>query len=761
MNQLLIGEGLDDFYKLQGGQAGRPVGERPFEPTKIDWLEPLIAGLPDDKEQQSLRLRVSGVTCVGCVWLIEKLFLEQPGAVRASVFPATAEAEFTWQADSDALMQLAQELPRYGYVLEDPANAAPAKPESQKLIPRLGLCAAFAMNTMAFALPRYLGMEDSFPYARLFDLIGLLSSTFTLLIGGTYFFAKAIAALKHRTIHIDLPIALGLAFAYTGSIIGWLSGEAHLIYFDFVATFTVLMLGGRYLHLAAAERAQSQLQGQSAIARDLTLTDGSRKATDSLAQDDEFLISPGQALPVSAALLSEDQEFSLSWMTGEPEPRLFEKGSAIPAGAIPLGTTDIEVRAAEAYADSLVARLTREEARQSAPPTVQRILKYYLLTIIIVGICTGIGWVLAGIPPLLALQRMISVFIVSCPCAIGVAIPLVDRRAASAMARIGVFIQNPAMWLSLSRIRHLIFDKTGTLTLENPELVKSDQVSRLDASSKKALHALTSGSLHPLSRTLFQNLSSEKSPDHLKATNEAGLGVKIQVEDDVWTLGKPGWRGRKNFTPLATHALSCELARNGQVVETFEFRETLRPRALQALSNLGRHHTLHILSGDQEARVSELATTLGIPSQNAHASLSPDEKAELVSSLKPSLYLGDGMNDTLAFSAATLSGTPVADRSLLDRRSDFLFTCPGLSFLPTLFTMAVWRRQTVSLILAFTITYNLAAVTACVLGHMTPLAAAILMPLSSIASLLIARRSYERKAKVLPSTTSQPIPEVA
>ncbi len=761
VNQLLIGEGLDDFYKLQDGQAGRPVGKRPFEATKTDWLEPLIAALPKDEEQHSLKLRVSGVTCVGCVWLIERLFLDQPGAIRASVFPATAEAEFAWQADSNALAQLAEDLPRYGYVLEDPANAAPPQAESRKLIPRLGLCGAFAMNTMAFALPRYLGMEDSFPFARLFDLIALLSSTFTLLIGGTYFFAKALAALRHRTIHIDLPIALGLALAYIGSIIGWLSGEAHLIYFDFVATFTVLMLGGRYLHLAAAERAQSQLQGQSAIARDITLTNGSRKATAALAKDDDFLVSPGQALPVSATLLGNDQEFSLAWMTGEPDPRTFEKGAAIPAGAIPLGDADIELRASEAYADSLVARLTREESRQSSPPAVQRILKYYLLTIIVIGLSTGIGWVLAGTPPLVALQRMISVFIVSCPCAIGVAIPLVDRRAASAMARIGVFVQNPALWLNLSRIHHLIFDKTGTLTLENPELIKSDQVARLDISSRQALHALTTGSLHPLSRTLFQHLSTERSPFETKAINQAGLGTIVEINNERWTLGKPGWRGREDFTPLATNSLSCELARNGEIIATFGFRETLRPRAIQALSGLAQKYELHILSGDQEARVSKLADTLGIPREHAHAGLSPDEKATLVTSLKPSLYLGDGMNDTLAFAAATLSGTPVADRSLLDRRSDFLFTCPGLSFLPTLFSMAHWRRQTVALILAFTITYNLAAVTACVLGHMTPLAAAILMPLSSIASLLIARRSYEPSPKNESTTTSETIAETA
>lgn len=747
VNQLLLGEGLGDFYKLQGGQAGRPVGERPFEAPKNDWLDLLVARQAPATTQQTLRLRVSGVTCVGCVWLIERLFLAQAGAIRASVFPATAEAEFIWETESDALIKFADELPRYGYVLEDPANAAPAKPESRKVIPRLGLCAAFAMNTMAFSLPRYLGMKNDFPYAGLFDLIALLSSTFTLLIGGTYFFSKALASLKHRTIHIDVPIALGLALAYAGSIIGWLSGEAHLIYFDFVATFTVLMLGGRYLHLAAAERAQSQLQGQSAIAREVTLTDGSRKATEALEQDDDFLVSPGQALPVSATLRHRDQEFSLAWMTGEPDPKTFQKGAAIPAGAIPLGSTDIEVRASEAYPDSLVARLTQEESHQTSPPTVQRILKYYLVAIIIIGLATGIGGVLMGIPPLLALQRMISVFIVSCPCAIGVAIPLVDRRAASALARIGVFIQNPGLWASLTRIQNLIFDKTGTLTLENPELIQSDQVAQLDAPSRQALHLLTAGSLHPLSRTLFQHLATEKPISRVKAVNEAGLGSHAEIDHETWTLGKPGWRGQQDYKTLDTHSLSCELARDGRVIATFEFRETLRPRAIQALSQLAKKHQLHILSGDQKVRVAKLAETLGIPPEQAHASLSADEKATLVRSLEPALYLGDGMNDTLAFSAATISGTPVADRSLLDRRSDFLFTCPGLSFLPTLFSMASWRRHTVGFILAFTITYNLAAVTACVLGHMTPLAAAILMPLSSIASLLIARRSYSTARK--------------
>ena len=758
VNQLLLGEGLGDFYKLQAGQAGRPVGERPFEAPQTNWLESLVAtGEAEESRQHTLRLRISGVTCVGCVWLIEKLFLEKEGAVRASTFPATAEAEFTWQHGSPALLELARELPKYGYILEDPASSEVRQSESRKLLPRLGLCAAFAMNTMAFSLPRYLGMDDGFEYARIFDLIALLSSTFALLLGGTYFFAKAIAAIRHRSIHIDLPIALGLALAYLGSIIGYISGDTHLLYFDFVSTFTVLMLGGRYLHLAAAERAQSQLQGQSAIATETDLSDGTRKLTKSITTADLLKIPPGQALPVAGKLLSPDGEFSLAWMTGEPEPRTIPHGASIPAGAIPLGSTPIEIEATENYADSLVARLTKQEARNNQAGSVQHILKCYLVTIIIIGLFTGIGWFLAGVAPLVALQRMISVFIISCPCAIGVAIPLVDRRAASALARIGIFIQNPGLWQALGRIRNLVFDKTGTLTLENPELIEPQAIDHLDAPARHALASLTSGSLHPLSRSLFQYLAT---PHSAPPQVEAGLGVSIILDGKRWTLGKPGWRGREDFQVLDSGNLSCELACDGQPLETFRFRETLRPRALQAMTRLSKSHQLHILSGDQACRVSALAKTLGIPAENAHGAMTPEEKETLVKSLGSTLYLGDGMNDSLAFAAATVSGTPVADRSLLDRRSDFLFTCPGLAFLPSLFSMAKWRRQTVGLILAFTITYNIAAVLACVLGHMTPLAAAILMPLSSIFSLVIARRTIHSTSSQTPRKTSAPLTSV-
>lgn len=754
VNRLLLGKGLEDFYRFQDGQAGRPVGERPFEEAQTAWLESLIANEEiGDNRQHTLRLRISGVTCVGCVWLIEKLFLDKPGAVRASTFPATAEAEFTWEAGSEALLDLARELPKYGYVLEDPATAGTRRPESAKLLPRLGLCAAFAMNTMAFSLPRYLGMEDDFAYARLFDLIALVSATFALMVGGSYFFVKAAAALRHRSIHIDLPIALGLGLAYLGSLIGYFAGEAQLIYFDFISTFTVLMLGGRYFHLAAAERAQSQLQGQSAIARDVDLADGTRKPTAAILAHDLLKIPPGQALPVAARLRGAGTDFSLAWMTGEPEPKSFQTGAMVPAGAIPLGNSTLEMEASEAYPDSLVARLTHQEARQKAPESVERILKFYLITVIVIGLATGVGWWLAGLAPLLALQRMISVFIISCPCAIGVAIPLVDRRAASALARLGVFVQNPALWSSLIKIRHVIFDKTGTLTLEAPQLIDPESVAHLTPEAQDALAALTAGSLHPLSRTLFQELPGGAT---VPAEAEAGLGSSVVIAEKRWTLGKPGWRGASDFAPLASGNLSCELACDGELIETFVFRETLRPLARQALARLSKKHDLHILSGDQASRVTELATTLGIPPSQAHGSLSPEEKADLVENLSPSLYLGDGMNDTLAFAAATVSGTPVADRSLLDRRSDFLFTCPGLSFLPALFSIANWRRQTVSLVLAFTILYNIVAVAACVLGHMTPLGAAILMPLSSIFSLLLARRSI-KAAPMKPLNSRTPI----
>lgn len=752
--QTLTSEGLVRFYTLKGKASGIPVKDRPFQPQDLAWLDKATT------DETSLTVAINGVTCIGCVWLIEKLYLQLPGARHCAIYPDTGQATFQWDEGSAPLRALADDLPRYGYTLSTLDTARSTTNESSRLLARLGITFAFALNAMAFTLPRYLGMDPDFAFAGIFELVTLLSATFALLLGGTYFFTRALAALRQRTLHIDLPISLGLILAFAGSLLGYFMREERLLYFDFVAIFTTLMLEGRYLHLAASEKARSNLTRTSALPEFVTLVDAEEgeKVTRALSAGDRFLLASGQPLPVSSFLENEAASLSLAWINGEPEPREFSPGQRVPSGAVNLSSSPLTVTADEAFADSLVAKLTQPADRNQSSALLQKILKVYLLVVLLIGLAGGLAWLVTTGSLVNALQVTISIFIVSCPCALGVAIPLADRRAATHLQAFGVFVQNPALWSRLIRLRNLVLDKTGTLTLEHPTLSNPELLETLSTHDRSALLQLTAVSLHPLSRTLHQqvathNLGGPREPLG-PITEQAGQGLSGDSLNHHYTLGKPPREARPTKEANPAEGPRTFFCRDGEIIAQFRFRESARPDAAHSLARCDL--PVHILSGDAAPRVRDLATSLALDPAQALGDLSPEDKARALVELNPALFLGDGANDSLAFDTALATGSPVADRSLLDTKADFLFTQPGLSFLPHLLATARWRHRIVRRVLVFAIIYNSVAITLCLGGHMSPLLAAILMPLSSLASLAIASSPLQAQRRAREKPLLQP-----
>jgi Cu2+-exporting ATPase len=295
-------------------------------------------------------------------------------------------------------------------------------------------------------------------------------------------------------------------------------------------------------------------------------------------------------------------------------------------------------------------------------------------------------------------------------------------------------------------VKKVVFDKTGTLTLERPVLENPDDISRLEDPAALALAQLTRNSLHPVARTLLESLGTrgQKLLAHAPPANPtefSGLGVVLTSATGRWSLGKSGWDGQDPLaaTTTATGAGS-ELRRDGTLVAVFHFSESLRPGVLETLRLLERRHlALHILSGDHPAKVAAMATALGLPAAQAHGGLSPEEKSQRVKALSQHdlLYLGDGANDSLAFDAALVTGTPVVDRSLLEAKADFFTLGAGMGFLPSLFQAAAGRAVAVRAAFGFALVYNLTTVGFSMAGHMSPLVASIIMPLSSVASISI------------------------
>jgi Cu2+-exporting ATPase len=752
VHALLTESALENFYQLRGDATLAPVPPHALRERDWQWLveSSVEAESKSGKETSAhLDLAIQGLSCLGCVWLIEKVFQSLPGAERIEIQPARGVLRLTWRRAAFDIADFARRVQQFGYLLGK-AGAA-GEMETFSLGRRTGVCAAFALNAMAFSLPAYLGMERTFLFAPWFELIAACSATLALLVGGSYFARRSLAALRCGVLHLDTPITLGIAAAWLGSITGWMTGVGELKYFDFVAIFIFLMLAGRWLQQSAVERNRRRLLQGSAIPESaLRLQpDETREpvALSQLSRGDRILIKPGEVFPVSCALLAPRVSLSLEWINGESETTHRRQGQQVPSGALNIGSHAVEAECLEVWQVSLLHQLARETEGGGDSPRLNKILTVYLALVVVIGMAGFVFWLAHGAAVAQALQIMISVFVVSCPCALGVAAPFADDLAATRMERLGVFVRAPGIWQKLARVRLIVFDKTGTLTMENPQLINPESLRQLNPDEEFALRVLTGSNLHPVSRSLFEALGSRPAKAPADISEVAGQGVSFRdAQGREWRLG----RRAQSTGDVAPQEADAEFTCDGAVIARFRFREELRPQTRAAFDTLRREHfAIYMLSGDRGEKVARMAQALGLPASRWGAELSPAEKAARVSSLDPrhTLYLGDGANDSLALAQALCSGSPVTGRSFLEHKADFYFLGNSLRFVPDLLETAVRRRRAVRRVFAFASAYNLGTVLVSLTGGMSPLLAAVLMPLSSLATFGMVRLSFPGRSR--------------
>lgn len=748
--RLVHEHGLAGYYRIKDDVTA-PADAAVFQSRDYGWLETAQHEAETSANKiPELTLDVQGISCAGCVWLIERVFQQQPGARDINVNAQYGTMRLRWVREQFSAAEFARKLQAFGY-LAGPAGEVVAEPESRGLVKRIGLCAAFAMNVMLFSLPVYFGMERSYEWAGLFGLLSLVFATLSLLVGGTYFLSRGVRALRERALHIDLPIAIGIMGAYLGSLYGWIAGEERFVYFDFVATFILLMLVGRWAQVAAVERNRRRLLSQQPKLQRVRLTDGSEVTPEKLEAGQGLQLASGQTLPVESQLNGGEAVFSLASINGEAEPRVFRAGQRVPAGALNVGRADVRLTALQTWNESLLAQLLQPGERAGERHVfLERIVRGYVIGILAVATLAGLGWWMATGDALHSGAVVTAVLVVSCPCAVALAFPLADEIATVALRRHGVFVREGDLWTRLARVKKLVFDKTGTLTLETPVLRNPDAIGRLDAAARSALFALVRDNPHPLSQCLLENLLSTGAGERL--THSAGSGqagevretIGFGVESGSWSLGRAGWRD-------VIGGEGTVLAWNGVVLARFHFCETIRPDARSEMAALEEQgFATFILSGDCRERVERLAAELGLHPSHALAELTPQGKAAWLDAHAASdaMMLGDGANDSLAFDHALCRGTPVIHRDVLERKADFYYLGRGIGGLRALFHVNALRRRTQQAVLVFSVAYNLLAVGLAVAGKMNPLVAAALMPINSLLTLAIVmggmRAAYRR-----------------
>jgi Cu2+-exporting ATPase len=744
---LLTERGLTRYYALAGDQvAPASVADRPRSHA---WLEPLLESAAERPgEVCQLQLDVQGIHCAACVWLMNETFKKQPGAGDIVVNPTLGTVQLSWKRGSLDPTGWVQDIEGFGYQFGPPRKEGTRR--SSDLPVRLGVSAAIAINVMLFSVSFYFGLGEGDPQVfRLFTWLSAALSTGTVVVGGWPFFVAAVRGLRSGMLHLDLPIALGIVLVYGMSLVQLATsgGRGDLAYFDTLNIFITLMLLGRFIQERLIERNRRYLLDDDGadglVVRRVGPTGVESVRAPKLGAGDVLLIAPGELVPTAAMLDDAEAQVSTDWMTGEAAPRRVERGGTIPAGSFNAGRAAFRVTTLERFADSPLVALLRQMVPRVGRDAQYRQLWHHLAkrwVVTVLGVATlGFAlWLPRGTDA--AVNVAVSLLVITCPCAIGIAIPLAYELTLSRLRRSGFYVRSDDLLDRLTAVKQVIFDKTGTLTMGRLELVAPEVVSTLSPEALHAAYNLAVRSSHPVSLAIARALGAAggRYDPTAEVAEEPGQGVRWTRPEGTWRLGRADWAvtgQERRYT-----ALSLE----GREVASLETREVLRPDAPRQVASLAaRGLSVRLLSGDAPSRVARLAGDLGLGADQAEGGLSPEGKAARVRALDPehTLYVGDGVNDALAFEAALAAGTPAIDRPVMPGKSDFFLVGEGLAPILSALELAGHLRGVVRRLLGISLAYNVLAIGAALAGLMSPLAAAVSMPASTLTLLLIAASS--------------------
>lgn len=775
--ELLHQCGLEQYYRLRAGEGGtneRPAAERSYasldDPAFLAaHARPLAGGL------LTTELYVEGVHCAACVWLIERLPRVADGVIEARLDFRRALVQVTWDPQRIQLSQAAAALHALGYAAHparDVQTRTLRRAEDRRMLIRVGVAGALAGNVMTLAFGLYGGAFHGIeaPAAALLRWTSMLLGLIALVWPGSLFFRGALAALRTRTATLDVPIALGL-------LVGGLAGATNTvlgrgeIYFDSLTMLVFLLLVGRWLQL----RQQRWTADSLALLYSLTPSSARRVETDSagdrtirevpveaLTAGDLLEVRAGETIPADGTVVSGDSALDQAWLTGESAAVPIGPGQLAYAGAINVAAP-LQLRVTATGAATRAGRLMQlvEHAARSRPPSVRfadRIAGWFTLTVVGIALTTFAAW--WWIAPARAADQAAALLIVACPCALGLATPLAFSAAIGRAARQGILIKSGDALEALAGRGRLLLDKTGTVTFGQLRLVTWHGAEDV----WPHVAALESHASHPVARALVAALRTpETAPPHVQLEAATRSGVVGRLGNDTLLVGAPAFvqeRGAHLSASLADAlqavvdaALTPVLvARNGIVVAVAGLGDALRPdtrSALQALHHLGWDAAL--LSGDHPRVVAAVGAQLGLPAAALRGGATPEDKLAVVQETRgaqPVVMIGDGVNDAAALSAATV-GIAVhggAEASLA--AADVYLAHPGLTPIVALIEAARRTLHSIRWCFAASLAYNLIAIALAATGIITPIIAAILMPLSSltVVGLVLGRSTFGRPA---------------
>lgn len=706
-------------------------------------IDPDLFVRETDDGQARLDLVVAGMHCAGCLRKVEGALKGLEGVDYARANLSTKRVAVRWNPARLKARAIIRALADTGF------TAVPFDPkllgtlderESRSLLKALGVAGFAAANVMLVSVSVWSGLVTDMDATTrsFFHWISALIALPAIAYAGQPFFRSAIKALRAKTMNMDVPIALAVILATTMSLVQTMVNARH-VYFDASVTLLFFLLIGRYLDVQARAKACSaaeNLLGLRATAATLIAPDGTHRsiAVENLEPGMKVLVVAGSRIPADGEILTGIGEVDTSLVTGESVPEQVKPGASVFAGTLNLGAPLI-IRVTKRDDDSLLAEIVRlmetaEQGRARYVRIADRAARIYSPAVHIMAAATLALWFALGAPWETSLTYAISVLIITCPCALGLAVPVVQVVATGRLLRQGVLVKAADGLERLAQADTIVFDKTGTLTLGRPRLVNGGEVSRADLALGAALAA---ASRHPLAVALAAEGKSLPRPLIEDTREETGMGLEARLGGETIRLGNADYAGGEKF---ASHGSSELWLRRGKANPVcFRFEDTPRPDAKEAIAALqARGFAIELLSGDREPAVKRLADELGIA--NWRAGERPAGKIarleELTKQGRKVVMVGDGLNDAPALRAAHVSISPAEAADVSQTAADFIFQ--GARLAPVIEAVDVARksRRLVFENFGLALAYNAVAVPLAVAGYVTPLVAAIAMSSSSI-----------------------------
>jgi Cu+-exporting ATPase len=697
------------------------------------------------------------IHCASCIWLLENLHSLNPGISQSIVNFPKKEINITFRENEISLRQVVDLLVSIHYIPEINQHSIEKQGTDQsdkKLFIKIGIAAFSFMNAMIYHFPQYLPghefLEDDI--RRMFGWLSVALAIPALTYSASDYFLTAYKSLKKGIISIDLPIALGLVMLFIQSLVEIISGKG-IGYIDSLTGLVFFMLIGRWYQGKTYQALSFERDYKTYFPLAVTkITDSGNQTIplEELKAGDRILVRNQEIVPADSILKSDTASIDYSFVTGESMPVSKNAGDFVFAGGRQIGNA-IELTIEKEVQQSYLTQLWNQAenpftANNKLNTIVNRVSQYFTVIVVMIAIGSGIFWLVNK--PEIALFAFTSVLIIACPCALALTVPFTFGTTMRQFGRRGFYLKNTAVIEHLHKTNTVVFDKTGTITQSHSSNI--DFVGEaLSPAQLRKIKSLVFHSSHPLSKAIYNFIEAYNLPVVVDFQEITSMGISGLIDGSKVNMGSRYFvTGQKNEAENLNTEVWVYL--DNSVAGYFRMRNEYRPELAELIQDLGKTHELHLLTGDNEAEKPNLIRFFG-SDKNLHFNQSPTDKLDYIRNLqlrgRKVLMIGDGLNDAGALNESQV-GIVIADNVF-----NFSPACDAILQSDQLGKLGKFMRftkQSVAIVYAgflISFMYNLVGLSFAVQGSLTPIVAAILMPISSVSVVVFASFSVSLAAK--------------